>query len=129
MNDIATVELSEDEARELTDRIRSDAEKIGRLTAQLPRQGRAARSQSVYFIRADHVGLIKIGIAQDVNQRLATLRTSSPVRLELLAVIRDGGQALEARLHQRFAGARSHGEWFHPTPELLSYIAENGAKS
>lgn len=80
--------------------------------------------RSVYFIQAGDDGLIKIGVAGNAYQRLAGLQTSSPVPLRLVAAISGVGQVREVELHKRFAHLRAHGEWFHPTPELLAYIAE-----
>lgn len=78
----------------------------------------------VYFIQADN-GLVKIGVSADPMNRLEGLRTGSPLRLRLLGVIPGLGVVGEHELHERFAASRSHGEWFRPTPELATYIAEN----
>lgn len=80
-------------------------------------------SRSVYFIRADGPGLIKIGVAGSVQHRLSTLQTASPVPLTLIAVIPGVGQPVESELHERFAEDRVRGEWFEPSAKLLSYIA------
>jgi hypothetical protein len=78
----------------------------------------------VYFIECPANGLIKIGVSRNVESRLATLSTASPVELRLLGVI-DGCRADEDKLHQRFAADRHHGEWFSPSPELSRYIEQN----
>ena len=52
-----------------------------------------------------------------------TALRSEADRLILLAT-RPGGAKLERKLHRRFAAARSHGEWFRPTRELLAYIGK-----
>jgi hypothetical protein len=78
----------------------------------------------VYFIEGCASGRIKIGVAARPSARLKQLnagQSSEPLRL-LFSV--PGGFAEEAALHRRFAPARTHGEWFDPTPELLGWLAE-----
>ena len=78
----------------------------------------------IYFVQAEGIGHIKIGFTdgEDVNGRIATLQTASPVRLRLLGAI-PGGMEEEKDLHRRFAAARVQGEWFKPVAELLALIA------
>jgi hypothetical protein len=73
----------------------------------------------VYFIRADQE--VKIGMSNNVHQRMKALSTMSPVPLELLAVVA-GAHLEEAQLHRKFAHLRMHGEWFRAEPELLDFI-------
>lgn len=86
-----------------------------------------ARCRSVYFVQSVDGGLIKIGIASNVAARLSGMQTGSPVKLRVIGVIPDARSTVEAELHERFATARRHGEWFEPTPELLAYIAEHAS--
>jgi len=80
----------------------------------------------VYFVRAQTVGLIKIGIAADPDQRLATLQVGSPDRLTLLGVIAPPDAArTESDLHAAFHRERRHGEWFEPSPRLLDFIQQH----
>lgn len=65
----------------------------------------------VYVIHAPEVRRVKIGYTTDPAQRLATLRTGSPVRLQIVKLIR-GDKNEEARLHFRFRDKRLDGEWF-----------------
>lgn len=74
----------------------------------------------VYFIAA-YRGLIKIGVAKDVQARLRALQTGSGVALTLLATV-PGSYALERHYHQRFASRRRHGEWFARHPSLMAEI-------
>jgi len=78
---------------------------------------------SVYFIQAVSGGPIKIGKADDPQRRLYDLQAMNPTKLQILATV-DGGQRREYELHVRFKGSRLHGEWFEPTPELLSLISD-----
>lgn len=75
----------------------------------------------VYFIQSGD--LVKIGTSTNVHERLRTLRTMSPLPLELLAIAA-GSHTEETAVHARFAHLRQHGEWFAVTPELLAFIAE-----
>lgn len=82
----------------------------------------------VYFIQAES-GPIKIGQSQDIERRLRALQAASADRLLLVGWIHDTDcqkDPLEARLHRRFAKARVAGEWFHPVPELLAFIRQEG---
>lgn len=76
---------------------------------------------TVYFIEGG--GLVKIGYtaAESPEERLSTLQTGSPARLELLAFC-DGDQSLERQLHELLADARSHNEWFRPTRRVCAAI-------
>ncbi|MEV7013349.1 GIY-YIG nuclease family protein [Streptosporangium sp. NPDC051022] len=85
----------------------------------------AGDARDVYFIQGIEGGPIKIGVSRDPWERLAAIQLMSPVQLHVLGTIRGVGQPEERRLHERFAEHRSHGEWFHPAPELIDYIQEN----
>ncbi|MDZ4318303.1 MAG: GIY-YIG nuclease family protein [Phenylobacterium sp.] len=94
-----------------------------RLTVK--RRRKAIRTPRVYFVQAAKLGLIKIGFAADIQERLGSLQVGSPDRLALIGAIYDkDALAIEARLHSRFRKDREHGEWFRPSAELLAYIAE-----
>lgn len=84
----------------------------------------------VYFIRAEGVGLIKIGAASCIHKRLATLRSMSPVPLELLGVLRIAPRSIiEQMMHGRFAHLRSHGEWFREADDLLEFIRSEAVEA
>ena len=78
-------------------------------------------SCSVYFLQAKDNGLIKIGFTSNLKSRLSDLSSMSPVPLELLAFT-DGDCNLERELHSTFSNHLSHGEWFHPSDELIKFI-------
>ncbi len=80
----------------------------------------------VYFMRVVPDGVVKIGWTKnDPGIRCDAIRTGSPVPLEVLGVIEVESQAEERRLHARFGRLWSHGEWFHPGPDLLAFIEAN----
>jgi len=70
----------------------------------------------VYFIRAGNRGAIKIGVARNVERRMATMQTGNAFELKLLACIkcnsRNDSLILEKRLHSKFKRQRVRGEWF-----------------
>lgn len=77
----------------------------------------------VYFVAPLTGGVVKIGFTAgtDLYKRLAVLALSSPVPLELLASAR-GSMRDEYAIQNKFFAQRSHGEWFHPSPELTELI-------
>jgi hypothetical protein len=77
----------------------------------------------VYFIEAEGLELIKIGIANCVRSRMATLVKMSPAPLRLLCKTpTDKVGTLEKELHARFAEHRAHGEWFRAAPAVTEYV-------
>jgi len=75
----------------------------------------------VYFIQGAGSGLIKIGFASNLKQRLSALKTGSPVPLTILAH-RPGDEEEEAWLHSQLAAHRAHGEWFQPHEDVLRHV-------
>jgi hypothetical protein len=76
----------------------------------------------IYFVRPiGAYGPVKIGIANDVQQRLNILTAQSPLLLEIAAAM-EGGKEIECRLHERFISQQSHYEWFHWSPDLQEVI-------
>jgi hypothetical protein len=79
---------------------------------------------TVYFVQAGEGGPIKIGFAANAKLRIDKIRVDCPDELIVLGVI-DGGPGDESWLHGYFAEHKKRGEWFHPVPELLAYIANH----
>jgi hypothetical protein len=79
-------------------------------------------NQRVYFAKPIGMdGPIKIGCSTMPTTRLLTLMSWCPFPLELLAVIK-GGYRMEADIHDCFAEAHRHNEWFDPSPDLVRAI-------
>lgn len=76
-----------------------------------------------YFVGNRDLGIVKIGVTTRLKARMSSLRNSSPVPIKLFAVV-FGDQVLEKYLHNHFAAARKHGEWFDLTDELARCIDE-----
>ena len=74
----------------------------------------------VYFARCGD--LIKIGFSTNLKQRLRDIGAD-----ELLLSF-EGTREKEKNMHAAFGPSWSHGEYFHPTPALLDYIAGKTAK-
>lgn len=72
----------------------------------------------VYFIQIGQKGLIKIGVATNVEARLKNLQTANPDKLNVIAKIgcksKLDAYTLENDLHKKFSYLRKNGEWFYP---------------
>lgn len=83
----------------------------------------------IYFIQ--ETGLfrnrVKIGLTDNLKQRLRRLRNMSPSTLKLLLVL-PGDIQEEAYYHERFAEYHIHGEWFKYGLKLQLFIRVNQAK-
>ena len=70
----------------------------------------------LYFIRAGNRGAIKIGIANNIERRVATLQTGNPFKLNVIALIpcdsRQHAAELEKQIHRFFVKQNIRGEWF-----------------
>jgi len=81
------------------------------------------RPTHVYFVEAVDSGLIKIGSAMNVEERLQKLQTGSSSALRLRKVVPDtSGFFLERLFHRRWADCRIRGEWFKPDDDMVRFI-------
>lgn len=83
----------------------------------------------VYFVQAGEDGPIKIGYAGNVAARVADLQVACPQELRFLAMLAEGTKADEAKFHLEFAADLVRGEWFNPSPALLSLISSVAANN
>jgi hypothetical protein len=79
----------------------------------------AEKKSWVYFMQSGD--LIKIGVARDVQKRIASLQCGNPEPITLLAAVA-GDHKTERHLHQRFATDRVRGEWFAYSPAIKAYV-------
>lgn len=87
------------------------------------------KPELIYFIKPVGMeGPVKIGCSSVPAERLETFAAWSPYPLEIAATA-PGGYEIERNLHERFAFAHSHGEWFRAVPELVEAIAAIAAGS
>jgi hypothetical protein len=75
----------------------------------------------IYFMEAGD--FIKIGYTRSPAARGIKMSTDNPFPLRLLH-IEDGTFKRETLYHRHFAAIRVRGEWFHKTPELLTFIEQ-----
>lgn len=74
-----------------------------------------------YAIQAGENGPVKIGLAKNPRERLATLQTGNHEELRGLAAWRVL-PIEEKLLHDEFRHAHIRGEWFRPVPELTEHV-------
>ena len=73
----------------------------------------------VYAIQSQE-GHLKIGYSLNPSQRCATINSCSPIQCRVIFQMK-GAVAEEQALLRRFHLSRSHGEWLHPTEEVLEF--------
>lgn len=74
-----------------------------------------------YLIKDTATGLIKIGKAINVNNRLQSLQCGSASKLNVVHVF---DADIERVLHLEFNESRKHGEWFDIQPEIILAFAD-----
>jgi len=74
----------------------------------------------IYFLEAKGLDLIKIGFALNVDQRVESLQTASPVSLELIKVL-EGDMGIERQIHLYFRESHSRREWFVATDRIRKF--------
>jgi len=72
----------------------------------------------VYLIGNRQANILKIGYSTDLKQRLATLQTSSPFELTILASL-TGTMETEQSMLKNFKSLRLKGEWFKWDESIL----------
>lgn len=76
----------------------------------------------VYLIMAEN-GLTKIGKTKNITQRIHTIKTSSPEKIEVYRVYKSTDyHKLEKVLHMTFKDNRVLGEWFNLSEDDFEYI-------
>ena len=77
--------------------------------------------QYLYIIKCND--FYKIGIANDVEARLAQLSTGNPYTLEVVVVYDfENAEVVERAIHQKYKNLRQRGEWFSLSYNDLSDI-------
>ena len=70
----------------------------------------------IYFLRSGLRGPVKIGVAKNVDNRVASLQIGNPHELLLITKVKCKSRAhafrLENELHKIFARKKIRGEWF-----------------
>ena len=75
-----------------------------------------AEMQNLYLIKCRQY--YKIGVANDIESRLAQLSTGNPFPLEVeLYYVFENAEVVERAVHQKFKAKRERGEWFSLSAE------------
>lgn len=83
----------------------------------------------VYLLRAESVGLYKIGYTAKLEARISQIQSCSPVSLQLVHSIYFSNAAeVEKVLHETFNPYRQHGEWFNLPESAVEWICSWGGK-
>lgn len=77
------------------------------------------RPHCIYFLEG--AGMIKIGRARNLTQRIRAIQTMSPVRLRLIGSMPGDGND-EREIHRKFSHLRGHGEWFRASQEIYDFV-------
>ncbi|MGB0931392.1 MAG: KilA-N domain-containing protein, partial [Chitinophagales bacterium] len=79
----------------------------------------------IYFIKSVHHNLVKIGMTDNIHNRMNSLKSGSPDELILLKIIRANATYPDDHtIHALFPHLRRHGEWFVITPELQFFMEQ-----
>lgn len=106
-----------DHIQELRDELERRAELFWKERQSQKRPAKRANMKGyVYLIESN--GLVKIGRAKDIKNRLRAYTTENPhgIRPLAYALVEDAGTK-ELELHEHFAIKRRQGEWFDLTAE------------
>lgn len=83
------------------------------------------KSKSIYVIHNSKVGIVKLGVSNNVNSRISTIKCSSGMNVDLLYVTSPiyNYDEIESKIHSEFEENRGIGEWFHIDPnEAIEYL-------
>lgn len=76
----------------------------------------------VYALQCEETGNIKIGVAEDWRQRIKSIQSMSPTKLELVFCIVAESRRFESYLHRKLSKFRIHGEWFTADKEVVELL-------
>ena len=77
----------------------------------------------LYFIKGGDA--IKVGITENVEQRLTGIQVGNPAKVELLHSISmsdEEARQAESEIHRMFIKTNLSGEWYQATQFMLDYI-------
>jgi hypothetical protein len=93
---------------------------------------RAADGNCCIYVMGAKRRPVKIGIAVDVEKRLAQLQTGFPYRLRVYATVQvraSEARRVERACHDRLHPHRSHGEWFRVDPSAAIAVVTQIAQA
>jgi hypothetical protein len=68
-------------------------------------------------------GPIKFGSSIDVLKRQSQIQAHCPYRVEIILIV-DRGRAFEAKIKRECGPVHIRGEWYHPHPQVLGWVAD-----
>lgn len=74
---------------------------------------------SVYFLRGEGDGPVKIGFSDFENERRQSVQVGAASALSIVRTVA-GGKTVEAWFHRHFKEHRIRGEWFEFVPEMMT---------
>ena len=102
--------------------LKADAQAFEGQGGPPPQAGARGGPRFVYVVHAGD--LLKVGMTNDVDKRVAAIQAHCPIPIELVRVIETKHAArLEKCLHHDLADFRAHGEWFTDADRLLAAFA------
>lgn len=79
----------------------------------------------IYFIKSVKLNLIKIGMTDNIHNRMNGLKNGSPDELMLLKIIRaNATYPTDHAVHELFPHLRVHGEWFRWSSDLQHFMEQ-----
>lgn len=118
----------EERAMFFADRVDGERHKKPGVLETAGLRGYARSFTNIYFIICSITGLVKIGRADNIGQRLSTLQISSPGTLSILGFFR-APSSFENFLHCLFSRSHVRGEWFKLSDDLLDLIEDGVDKN
>jgi len=111
-------------AGDMPAKISSVVKKKRELIQELSKIGKKNNKPTMlYLIREDWRGLVKVGISNNITNRLTYLQSACPQRLNIVAICpSDNARKDEAKLHARFEQKRINGEWFRLNDDDIDRI-------
>jgi len=80
----------------------------------------------VYFVQAGESGPVKIGVTQNIEDRVVNLQTGNPEKINVMRALtlrsKEDAFNLESKLHNKFKDVRLNGEWFKYSKYLDDFI-------
>lgn len=121
-------DVDESEIRQAKAQVQACKDRIVELRKEtlikLVPRNKSSKAGFVYLVQSP-TGYYKIGRTSDPNNRMKTFSVKLPFEVSYVCVIETVDmKALEASLHEQFAGKRASGEWFALDAEDVEYIKD-----
>lgn len=81
------------------------------------------RGSNLYVVADEEKSVLKIGVANNINERIKKLRTGNHLNLEVIFEFNKLGH-LEKEIHRRFSEFRLTGEWFKYDETIIKFFQD-----